>query len=320
MRNIEQINTSIQENNSEFKGLVAELEKRFSLALFSEYDPEIFEVAVVELTKAFREAEGESKRQLLLDRFFDAFAPSKNTPYSKFYEEYAMRPLELVDFEYELQEEGRYQSNINLIDHKLAKSTLLYPLKVQQYGPSTIYNQPPGSQLLVPLSEQDIIASTDFSSCRAVLGVNQRGEGMFSHITYSSEENKLIERLQQIFGDGDLYYAYPFEDLKKGAPEREIENRDRTVEEFQLFAQEHGLIPIRYSEVSGRLYAENQYDIRGTTISLSSSGIHIVGSDIEYLKKSGLSSSAVEKPRFHILKEETRQDISFVKEGVEKIV
>ncbi|KKR97446.1 MAG: hypothetical protein UU48_C0015G0022, partial [Candidatus Uhrbacteria bacterium GW2011_GWF2_41_16] len=278
--------------------------KQFRLESRREFDRECFEEAVRELTLEFRSKGEKARRHLLLDRFFDAFFPSSEHSNTDFFERFAMRPIEL--FQQEISD-AVFNANTQKIDVDSRRMGLaISNVSVRQYGPSGLYHVPPGVFMQKNLEEQDVIVSTDFSSCRAVAGVDINGRAMFSHITTGHKEDQLIEMFRNDFGTGDLYYMYPHESLRPEADEETVAARDARTKEFQERANRFGLIPIFYQEVSGRPFSLNFSDIRGTTISLSKNGIQMIGSDYK-----SIDAGYGKRRRMHLLREETRMDIPF---------
>lgn len=302
MENLEKFKA---QQSVELKKTISELVNRYSLNRSSEYDPEVFSLAFEELSKEFFEADDNQKRVILLERFLDAFYPEPDSPKTDLYENYAMRPIRLRGVESDLKD-SQYVSNTTLVDPESAKHTLLENIDVLQYGPSTIYKLPPGTTISTELSDQDVIVSTDFSTCSAIAGINEEGEAFFSHITSNWKEDDLIKALKNKFGSGNLYYIHPLEKIKPGSSEEDFERRDKDQKRYKEIAEKHGLKTITYQEVNGRQSSENEHNIRGTIISLSKKGIYLIGANTETYKNSKGNSET-----YYKAKEETGKDISF---------
>ncbi|NQV00014.1 MAG: hypothetical protein HQ538_04695 [Parcubacteria group bacterium] len=307
MRNTEGFTTH-EDNPVQAEELATNLAEQYSLSDSDEYDFDVFCEVIRGLSENFLKADTRLKKEILMERFLDTFYSNQDSPNSKLFESYAMRPIRLRKHEADLQNEARFRSNTVLTDPELEKNTMLHPVRVSQYGPSTIYDCPPGTNIMTKLSEQDIIASANFSSCRAIMGINEAGEALFSHITSDWGEDDLLRELRSIFGKGDLYYAYPFEELTDAATDKEIMERDDRAERYRKLAKKHGLETITYTEVSGRKNAENEHDIRGTIISLSRTGIYLVGADNQYYEG---SQQTKDRRTYYDRKKETEKHISF---------
>ena len=166
--------------------------------------------------------------------------------------------------------------------------------------------------MITELGEQDMIASTDFSCCRALAGINDNGQALFCHISSGWAEEELILILKKKFGAKKLHYIYPCEEFEENAPRKSVEMGKHQEEKYLGIAEKFDLIPHKYPEVGAGQGTFNRHKIIGSSICLTKIGIHLAGFNFEFYDKQGKNPNPYNGSRYyHDVKESSRTDIEF---------
>ena len=236
------------------------------------FDNGIFQEALTTLDTEFKNADQETKKNILSARYFDALFRTLPDGKSIFEKEFAIsiptydqkqyKPLGITGY-------GKLttQSTLN------QDSQSLVP-QAKQYGPSLIIDVAPGEYVTVAtLDEQDSIGSSLFTACAAVV-VRSQTEIALAHVRMSDPE--IIQAISNTHPNDDIYII---------APEKYPQESNKNSwlnQKLQLIKQKYPQINITRYPFIGSKSDHNPDDRTSTAVILGKNFVRQIGVQEKY--------------------------------------
>ncbi len=238
---------------------------------------EVFEMLYEELFSTldveFNEASLERKRDILMERYFDAFAPNAENRIRSYKKRFDLNPQYIDPNRIATVYENGISQDINPKNNL----SMRFPVEAYQYGPSVAYSLPPGEIVIIEeMTDQDIIGSSHFTSCSALIA--EKGDTyLFAHIPMSQTDMTmdLYNKYKDTFGADNFDLISPKKITADTADPSNIHKELAHLYETNPQIKEH-----RFPYIS--IDSLNPHGIESTSVLFGPSIRRIVGVTYDY--------------------------------------